>query len=67
MGMTTKQAAEFLGIKPRAVVKLIHEGKIAAAMHGRDWDVDTESVKHYAENRPKPGPKPKARKGEGCN
>jgi hypothetical protein len=41
------------------IVKLIQNGVLKANKPGRDWDIDPESVKHYAANRPKPGPKPK--------
>ncbi len=57
MGWTTEQAAQFLGVTKSAVTKLCRGGIIQATMHGRDWDIDPESVKYYAANRPKPGPK----------
>lgn len=60
MGLTTKQAADILGVTTRAIVKLCQQGKLKADMHGRDWDIEPESVRQYSENRPKPGPKTKA-------
>lgn len=58
MGMTTAEAAEYLGLKTRAVVRLINLDILSATKHGRDWDIDPDSVKHYSENRPKRGPRP---------
>jgi excisionase family DNA binding protein len=59
--MTTEEASKAIGITTRAVVKLIKENKILAKKHGRDWDIDPDSVAAYSANRPKPGPKPKGK------
>lgn len=47
--MTTKQAAELLGIAPASVSRLIRQGKLKGERFGRDWHVYRESVESYLE------------------
>jgi excisionase family DNA binding protein len=47
MPWTTKQAAEFLNVTPTFVSILCKRGTLKAIMHGRDWDIDPESVQAY--------------------
>jgi excisionase family DNA binding protein len=58
--MTTAEAADRLGIKPRSVVWLIKEGRIVATKRGRDYWIETDEVERYAierraQHRPKKG------------
>lgn len=55
--ISTKQAAEIIGITARAIVKLCKSGMLQSEKFGRVYLVDAESVNQYAANRPKPGPK----------
>lgn len=52
MGWTTKTASEFLGVTISFVDRLCRDGILSAKMHGRDWDIDPDSVKQY-KNAPK--------------
>lgn len=54
--LTTKQAAEILGVTPRRVRVLIRSGRLPAEKHGRDWAIklaDLELVKVRKPGRPK--------------
>ena len=58
--MTTAEAANRLGIKPRSVVWLIKAGHIVAAKRGRDYWIEDAEVARYAverraQHRPKKG------------
>lgn len=56
--LTTAQAADRLGLKPRSVVQLIRRGLLAATKHGRDYAIDEAEVTRYAvERRPQHRPK----------
>ena len=58
--MTTKQAAELLGIAPASVSRLIRQDKLKGERFGRDWLVYRESVEIYLEkfgNLPKNDPR----------
>lgn len=56
--MTTHEAADRLGIKPRSVVWAIKQGLITATKRGRDYWIETEEVERYAtERRPQHRPK----------
>lgn len=51
--LTTAQAADRLGIKPRSVVQLIRRGLLAAEKHGRDYAIEeTEIDRYLSERRP---------------
>jgi len=47
MGMTTKEAAEYLGVTSRFVSQLCVEKVLNSKKHGRDWDIDPGSVEAY--------------------
>ena len=47
MGMTAKQTAEYLETSTKFVLSLIYRDSIKVKKHGRDWDLDPESVKAY--------------------
>lgn len=54
--LTTKQAAKILGVSTRRVLQLIHDGRLPAEKHGRDWAIkarDLELVKVRKPGRPK--------------
>ncbi len=53
--MTTKQAAEILGVKMTTVNTLIQRKQIAATKFGRDWLITPEEVERYQRERHKPG------------
>jgi excisionase family DNA binding protein len=68
MGWTTKQAADELGVTLSFVTRLCRYEILKSTMHGRDWDIDPDSVKEYKEksrkrgrpsktNKPLPSPK----------
>jgi excisionase family DNA binding protein len=42
--MTTKEAADLLGIKPRSVVQRIRRGTLKATKKGRDYDIDPDEL-----------------------
>jgi excisionase family DNA binding protein len=52
MGMTTIEAAHYLGIQKGFVARLCKKGILIAKKHGRDWDIDPRSVEEY-KNAPK--------------
>jgi len=47
MGMTTKEAAEYLSVSPWQVANLCRKGKLKATRHGPLWDIDPASVELY--------------------
>lgn len=49
--LTTVQAAERLGIKPRSVVQLIRRGKLVATRFGRDLAISEAEVERYRVQR----------------
>lgn len=59
--LTTKDAADRLGIKPRSVVWLIKNNRLAATKLGRDYVIEPAEIDRYlAERRPAHRPsKPK--------
>jgi len=50
--LTTKQAAEILGVTTRRVLTLIHSGRLAAEKHGRDWAIRPEDLELVKERKP---------------
>lgn len=44
MLITTRQAAERLGISPRRIRQLIKSGQLSATKAGRDWLIDSDSL-----------------------
>ncbi len=56
--LTTREAADRLGIKPRSVAKAIKRGLIEAEKRGRDYWIEDEEIERYAvERRPQHRPK----------
>ncbi len=53
--LTTDVAAKYLGVTPQRVRQLIVSEKITATKYGRDYVLDSESVKSYKDGRRKPG------------
>lgn len=58
--LTTKEAAEKLGISVRQVQTLIQQGRLPATKKGRDWFI-LESDLQLVSERPKTGRPPKAK------
>ncbi len=56
--LTTTEAADRLGVKPRSVVQFIKRGLIAATKHGRDYAIDPAEIDRYLIER-KPAHRPK--------
>lgn len=59
--LTTKQAAERLGVNASRVRQLILAGKLTARKHGTDWVIDERSLSKVAvrrAGRPRKGGKP---------
>lgn len=52
--LTTREAADRLGIKPRSVVALIVRGLLRADKHGRDYSIAADEVARYAVDRRAP-------------
>lgn len=57
--ITTKEAAEIIGVSIKQVSYLLIKGRIKGKKFGRFWMVDKQSVDEYAASERKPGPKPK--------
>lgn len=53
--LTTKQAAEELGVSPRRVTSLIESGALTAQKFGRSWMVDEASVRQRAQTEHRAG------------
>ena len=49
--LTTRQAAEILGVTPRAVLKQIMAGDLPARRYGREWLATEYDVRHAARKR----------------
>jgi excisionase family DNA binding protein len=49
--LTTTEAADRLGIKPRSVVQLIRRELLAAEKRGRDWFITMEEIERYERER----------------
>ena len=47
--MTTREAAEILGLAPESVARLLRVGALKGERFGRDWMVYRESVERYLE------------------
>jgi excisionase family DNA binding protein len=62
MGLTTQEAAAILGIKISFISRLCRSGRLKAVMHGRDWDIDPDSVRIYKETPKNKGGRPKKTK-----
>lgn len=53
--MTTDNAARYLGVTPQRVRQLVAREEIKAQKLGRDYLLDSESVRSYGKTRRKPG------------
>lgn len=53
--LTTKQAADELGVSPRRITSLIESGALTAQKFGRSWMVDEASVRQRAQTEHRPG------------
>lgn len=60
--LTTRQAAERLGVSDSRIRQLILEGKLVAVKAGRDWLIKTSDLRLMEKRKTKPGP---AAKGVG--
>jgi len=56
--VTTKQAAAILSITTRGVAYLCKSGALKCERVGNIYLIEEQSVRDYATNRPKPGPRP---------
>ncbi|MGH7903658.1 MAG: helix-turn-helix domain-containing protein [Candidatus Dormibacteraceae bacterium] len=64
--MTQVAAAEILGVSRRRVRQLREEGRLRSEKIGRDWLVDAESVRAYAETARRSGKPRKEMIAIGC-
>lgn len=62
--LTTREAADRLGLKPRSVVQFIRRGLIAAEKRGRDYFISEAEVERYERER-RPAQRPARRRAEG--
>jgi excisionase family DNA binding protein len=56
--LTTREAADRLGIQARSVVQLIRRGRLKAEKRGRDYLIEAAEVKRYEQER-QPAHRPK--------
>lgn len=49
--VTAGEAAALAGISPRRVRELARAGRLIAARHGRDWQVDRQSAQDYGRRK----------------
>jgi hypothetical protein len=59
--ITTKKAAEIIGVSIKQVSYLLINSRIKGKKFGRFWMVDRQSAEKYAASERKPGPKPKVK------
>lgn len=45
--VTTKDAADRLGVSPRRIRQLVNEGRLNAEYHGRDLAIDEASLERF--------------------
>ena len=56
--LTTAEAAQRLGIKPRSVSLLLRQGMLQGVKRGRDWFIEETEVERYKAER-KPAHRPR--------
>ena len=61
--LTTKQASETYGLSDAHIRRLLESGKVKGEKIGRDWVIRPNALDKYMAHRPKPGPKPRKRRG----
>jgi excisionase family DNA binding protein len=61
--LTTKEAADELGVSLRAVQKMIESGRLKAERYGRDYLIANKSLENI-ERKSKAGRPPKAKASE---
>jgi excisionase family DNA binding protein len=54
--LTTRQAAERLGVSDSRIRQLILDGKLAAVKAGRDWLIKASDLRLMEKRKTKPGP-----------
>lgn len=59
--MTTRQAAEALGINDSRVRQVIRAGELPAEKAGRDWLINARDVERFRRQRQQPQPKKRGR------
>lgn len=59
--ITTREAAELLGVTDAHIRRLLLEGKLEGHKFGHIWAVRYSSAQEYLSSRPKPGPEPKGK------
>lgn len=50
--MTTKEAADALGLQPSRVRQLLLSGELSGERHGRDWAIHRPALDAYQAKRP---------------
>ena len=50
--LTTKEAAEYLGVDPRTILKRIERGEITAEKTGKSWRIQTSDLFNNSETIP---------------
>jgi len=56
--ITTKNAAEILGVTPVRVRQLIQQGRLAAEKRGRDHLLDSKEIERFNRHGRRPGGRP---------
>ncbi len=56
--ITSRQAAELIGVTTDHVAYLVRQGALSALRFGRVWMISRASAFAYAEMERRPGPKP---------
>lgn len=57
--LSTREASQRYNISPSQLTRLLNAEVIQGKKIGHDWLIYEPSLKEYAKNPPKPGPKPR--------
>jgi len=57
--ISLQEAAEFSGLTPGHIRKLVREGQIEGVKIGRNWLTTREALQEYLKQERRPGPKPR--------